>query len=98
LPKTWNRIKDKVQEESVSRINGTIRITKVESERDEVAPIVRLVVNDINIIPQDRETVIEKIEIETKHNNVFTFYPPDNQDYDMYRQAISIAKNTKRMR
>jgi len=91
FPRQWRKLKSIAKEDTVSIIDGTVRMIEVDGD---VPPIVRIIVNNIKIV---NEQDINPIDMKLKDGTRIKFTPAEDQSFSAYQQALAIVSNTKRM-
>lgn len=88
---SWKKIKDKLEEGSVSVITGKI----FKQIQDEGPPISRITIQDVSPIASSGN--IGPIVVTLEDSTEVSFFPPKDPDSSRWQQAMAFVNNTKRM-
>jgi len=96
FPRQWSKLRNKVQEDTVNMIHGTVKV--IQADDSESPPITRIIVNDIIPVETD-STLLEMkpIRLVLKDGTEIEFTPTTEQNYSAWQQAVAFVNNIQRM-
>ena len=95
FPKTWAKLKDKIVEEEVCVVHGTIERTSLDDE--EAKTIANIIINDISSIDQTVAVSIHPLSYKLKDGSEWIFIPNQKQDRNRWSEASTIIRNIQRI-
>jgi len=96
FPRQWKKIKECIEEDAVSIVNGTVKA--IMSDNDDSPSIIRVVVNKVMKVNEDSKCdTVKPVAISLKDGTRVEFITSIDTNYGKYQQSLAIINNMRRM-
>ena len=93
--RSWEKIKDILEEEQIAILRG--RVNQEERQSEDSPAVVRISVNDVSPVEGDLLDLVYDTDTQLNDGTIVTFVPSENQNVSVWQQVVAYIENLRRM-